>query len=162
FPRPEAASWKVDTPPWSTCNPTMAAPAIAALEVRVPPQNQDAEEAVLGAMLLSPAAITAVAEILDASDFYRHSHGLIYKTALALYERGAPVDAITVIDALEKGGDLGAADGEIRVKELAASVTATANAAHYARIVREMATLRRLINAGMEVTQLGWDRPGET
>jgi replicative DNA helicase len=128
----------------------------------VPPQNLEAEESVLGAMMLAPGAIGAVSEILDASDFYRESHAKIYRAALALYAKGEPVDAITLVDELEERGELEDAGGRVRLHELAALVPATANAAHYARIVREMATLRGLIEAGGEVARLGWERPGET
>jgi replicative DNA helicase len=127
----------------------------------IPPQNLDAEESVLGAMMLSPGAIGAVSEVLDAADFYRDSHGTIYRAALALYARGEPVDAITLVDELEQRGELEDVGGRARVHELAALVPASANAGHYARIVREMATLRGLIRAGGEVAQLGWDRLGE-
>jgi replicative DNA helicase len=127
----------------------------------VPPQNLDAEESVLGAMMLSPGAIGAVSEILDAGDFYRESHAKVYRAALALYARGEPVDAITLVDALEERSELEDAGGRVRIHELAALVPATANAAHYARIVREMATLRGLIRSGQEIARLGWERPGE-
>ncbi len=127
----------------------------------VPPQNLDAEESVLGAMMLSPGAIGAVSEILDASDFYRESHAKVYRAALALYARGEPVDAITLVDSLEERSELEDAGGRVRIHELAALVPATANAAHYARIVREMATLRGLIRSGQEIARLGWERPGE-
>jgi replicative DNA helicase len=127
----------------------------------VPPQNLDAEESVLGAMMLSPGAIGAVSEILDAGDFYRESHAKIYRAALGLYARGEPVDAITLVDELEERSELEDAGGRVRVHELAALVPAAANAAHYARIVREMATLRGLIRTGQEIARLGWERPGE-
>jgi replicative DNA helicase len=127
-----------------------------------PPQNLEAEESVLGAMLLSPGAIGAVSEVLDASDFYRESHAKMYRAALALYAKGEPVDAITLVDELEERGELENVGGRVRLHELAALVPATANAAHYARIVREMATLRGLIGAGQQIAQLGWERPGET
>src|SRR6266508_1999949 len=128
----------------------------------VPPQNLDAEESVLGAMMLSPGAIGAASEILDARDFYRESHAKIFRAALALYAKGEPVDAITLVDELEERGELEGSGGRTRIHELAALVPATANAGHYARIVREMATLRGLIRVGSEIAQLGWDRPGET
>src|SRR5918994_4999147 len=128
----------------------------------VPPQNLDAEESVLGAMMLSPGAIGAVSEALDASDFYRESHATIYRAALGLYAKGEPVDAITLVDQLEERAELEHVGGRVRLHELAALVPATANAAHYARIVREMATLRGLIAAGQQIAQLGWERPGET
>jgi replicative DNA helicase len=128
----------------------------------VPPQNLEAEESVLGAMMLAPGAIGAVSEILGAGDFYRESHAKIFRAAVALYGKGEPVDAITLVDELEQRGELEAIGGRVRVHELAALVPATANAAHYARIVKEMATLRGLIEAGAEVARLGWERPGET
>src|SRR3954463_10934104 len=127
-----------------------------------PPQNLEAEESVLGAMLLSPGAIGAVSEVLDAGDFYRESHAKIYRAALALYAKGEPVDAITLVDALEERGELEGVGGKGRIHELAALVPATSNAGHYARIVHEMATLRGLIRAGSEIARLGYDRPGET
>jgi replicative DNA helicase len=128
----------------------------------VPPQNLEAEESVLGAMLLSPTAVGAVTEILDASDFYRDSHATIYRAALALWTKGEPVDAITLADELDTRGELEGVGGPSRIAELAALVPATSNVEHYARIVKEMATLRGLVRVGSEIARLGMDRPGET
>jgi replicative DNA helicase len=94
----------------------------------VPPQNLDAEESVLGAMMLSPGAIGAVSEVLTASDFYRASHGSIYKAALDLYAKGEPVDAITLVDELERRGELEEVGGRVRINELAALVPTTSSA----------------------------------
>jgi replicative DNA helicase len=127
----------------------------------VPPQNLDAEESVLGAMMLSPGAIGAVSEVLSASDFYRESHASIYRAALDLYAKGEPVDAITLVDELERREQLEGIGGRVRIHELAALVPATSNAAHYARIVREMATLRGLVRAGQEIARLGMERQGQ-
>jgi replicative DNA helicase len=129
---------------------------------RVPPQDLDAEESVLGAMMLSPGAIAAVSEILssDGREFYRESHAKIYRAALGLYVKGEPVDAITLVDELDERGDLDAAGGKVRIHELAALVPASANAGHYAQIVREIAMLRGLIRAGGDIERLGWERPG--
>jgi replicative DNA helicase len=130
----------------------------------VPPQNLDAEESVLGAMMLSPGAIAAVSEILasDGREFYRESHAKIYRAALALYGKGEPVDAITLVDELDERGELEDVGGKVRIHELAALVPAAANAGHYARIVHESATLRGLIHVGGEIARLGWERPGDT
>jgi len=128
----------------------------------LPPQNLDAEESVLGAMLLSEAAIEAASDALDAGDFYRESHARIYRAALELYQQGQPVDAITVADKLDERGELVEVGGKERIHELAALVPATSNAGHYARIVREMATLRGLTAVGEQIQRLGWERPGET
>jgi len=140
----------------------MAQLAPVASAAPVPPQNLEAEESVLGAMMISPGAIGAVSEIVDAGDFYRESHAKIYRAALALYAKGEPVDAITLTDELEERDELDAVGGRVRLHELAALVPATANASHYARIVHETATLRGLIRVGGEIARLGWERPGET
>jgi replicative DNA helicase len=136
----------------------------ATREPQVPPQNLDAEESVLGAMMLSPGAIAAVSEVLapDGREFYRESHAKIYRGALALYAKGEPVDAITLVDELDERGELEDVGGKVRVHELAALVPASANAGHYAQIVKEAATLRGLIRVGGEIARLGWERPGET
>jgi replicative DNA helicase len=130
-------------------------------EPRVLPQHSEAEDYVLGAMLISAAAVESVAAILDADDFYRHTNGTIFRRAIELYGKGEPVDAITLTDFLDENGDLDAVGGRVRLHELAALVPAAANAPHYARIVREVSTLRGLIRVGGEVAQLGWDRNGE-
>ena len=140
----------------------MAHPAPALSVAPVPPQNLDAEESVLGAMMLSPGAIGAVSEVVAAGDFYRESHGTVYRAALGLYAKGEPVDAITLVDELDRLGQIDGVGGAERIHELAALVPATSNAAHYARIVHEMATLRGLIRAGNDIARLGFDRPGET
>ncbi|MGH3022483.1 MAG: replicative DNA helicase [Gaiellaceae bacterium] len=136
----------------------------AVREPQVPPQNLDAEESALGAMMLSTGAIAAVSEVLsaDGREFYRESHAKVYRAALALYAKGEPVDAITLVDELDERGELEDAGGKVRVHELAALVPASANAGHYAQIVKESATLRGLIRAGGEIARLGWERPGET
>jgi replicative DNA helicase len=136
----------------------------AVREPQVPPQNLDAEESVLGAMMLSTGAIAAVSEVLsgDGREFYRESHAKVYRAALALYTKGEPVDAITLVDQLDERGELEDAGGKVRVHELAALVPASANAGHYAQIVKESATLRGLIRVGGEIARLGWERPGET
>src|SRR5579862_7215054 len=140
----------------------MPPPAQALATAPIPPQNLDAEESVLGAMMLSSAAIEAVSEVIDAGDFYRASHAKIYLAALDLYQHGQPVDAITIADKLDERGELEEVGGKERIHELAALVPATSNAGHYARIVREMATLRGLTRVGEQIQRLGWERPGET
>ncbi|HUC34486.1 MAG TPA: replicative DNA helicase [Gaiellaceae bacterium] len=143
---------------------TNGTPGALLEDALVPPQNRDAEESVLGAMMLSPGAIAAVSEILtsDGREFYRESHAKIYRAALGLYAKGEPVDAITLADELDERGELENVGGKLRIHELASLAPTTANAHHYAQIVRETATLRGLIRAGGEIAQLGWDRPGET
>src|ERR1700722_236212 len=95
----------------------------------LPPQNLEAEEYVLGAMMLSAHAIEAVSEIVDTQDFYRDSHATIYRTALELFQQGRPVDAITLADKLDEGGELEQVGGKERIREIATLVPATSNAA---------------------------------
>ena len=140
---------------------TELARASERLSAIVPPQNLEAEESVLGAMLLSPTAVGTVSEILVASDFYRESHAKVYRASLALWGKGEPVDAITLANELDERSELEAVGGQTRVAELAALVPSTSNVEHYARIVKEMATLRGLVRAGQEITRLGQERPGE-
>ena len=121
---------------WSPSNPAAdllesprmslaPAPTPASVPGAVPPQNLEAEESVLGAMMLSPNAIAAVSEILDASDFYRESHAKIYRAALQLYGKNEPVDAITLTNELEQRGELEDVGGRVRLHELARLVPAT-------------------------------------
>lgn len=111
-------------------------------------------------MLLSPRAIDEVAQIVDAQDFYRGSHAKIYRAALALHQLGQPVDAITVADRLDELGQLTDVGGPERIHEIAALVPAAGNAAHYARIVVEMAQLRQLADVGEQIQRLAWERDG--
>lgn len=129
----------------------------------VPPQNLEAEESVLGAVMLTPNAIAAVRRHLsdDGREFYRDSHARIYRAAVNLYDRGDPVDAITLTDELQERGDLDQVGGRIRLHELAALVPASANVTHYAKIVAGCSTLRDLIRTGSEIARLGWERPGD-
>src|SRR4051794_14470503 len=139
----------------------MSSPSLPPHNAPLPLQNLDAEESVLGAMMLSESAIEATSNEIDAGDFYRESHAKIYRAALELYQQGQPVDAITVADKLDERGELEEVGGKQRIHEIATLVPATSNARHYARIVREMATLRGLTVVGEGIQRLGWDRPGE-
>ena len=112
-------------------------------------------------MLLSPTAVGTVSEILGAADFYRESHAKIFRAALGLWGKGEPVDAITLANELDERSELETIGGQAKVAELAALVPSTSNVEHYARIVKEMATLRGLVRAGQEITRLGQERPGE-
>jgi replicative DNA helicase len=121
--------------------------------VAVPPQNIEAEESVLGAMLLAEAAVDAVmVDVhLRTEDFYRDSHRLIYGAIRRLSEKSAGVDPLTVSAELEQQGQLEAAGGKAYVYQLASSVPTAGNARHYARLVQEQALLRRLLNFSQSV-----------
>ncbi|MDN5767769.1 MAG: replicative DNA helicase [Humibacillus sp.] len=127
---------------------------------RLPPQDVGAEQSVLGGMLLSKDAIADCVEQLKGTDFYRPAHELIYDAVLDLYGRGEPADAITVSDELTKRGDLTRIGGQAYLHQLIASVPTAANAGYYAEIVAERAVLRRLVEAGTRIVQLGYAQGG--
>jgi replicative DNA helicase len=123
---------------------------------RTPPQDVAAEQCVLGGMLLSKDAIADVIEILRSPDFYRPAHLTIYEAILDLYGRGEPADAITVAAALADAGVLAKVGGAPYLHTLISTVPTAANASYYARIVAERAVLRRLVEAGTRIAQLGY------
>ncbi len=129
---------------------------------RTPPQDVAAEQCVLGGMLLSKDAIADVVEILRTGDFYRPNHGVIFDAILDLYGRGEPADAVTLAAAMHDAGNLARAGGAPYLHTLIASVPTAANAAYYAKIVSERAVLRRLIEAGTRIVQLGYGAGRET
>lgn len=127
---------------------------------RLPPQDLHAEESVLGGMLLSKDAIADCVEVLRGLDFYRPQHESIYEAILDLYGRGEPADAITVADELTKRGDLARIGGQAYLHQLISRVPTAANAGYYAQIVAERATLRRLVEAGTRIVQMGYGSGG--
>jgi replicative DNA helicase len=128
---------------------------------RTPPQDLIAEQSVLGGMLLSKDAIADVIEIIRDRDFYRPAHELIYDAIIDLYGRGEPADAVTVSAELSKRGDIARAGGAPYLHTLISSVPTAANAGYYAKIVREHAIMRRLVEAGTKIVQYGYTTEGE-
>jgi replicative DNA helicase len=128
---------------------------------RVPPHNLQAEESLLGAMLLSRDAIAAAVELCGADDFYKPAHGHVYEAVCSLYSQGEPADPVTVADELRRAGLLDAIGGPATLISLQANTPATANAGRYARIVEEHALLRRLIGVANEIAELGYAVPDD-
>jgi len=127
----------------------------------VPPQDLASEQSVLGAMLLSKDAIADVIETLREVDFYKPAHATIYGAILDIYGRGEPADAITISNYLTKQGALSNVGGAAYLHTLVASVPTAANASYYARIVTESAILRRLVEAGTRIAQMGYSGDAE-
>ena len=123
---------------------------------RTPPHDVAAEQCVLGGMLLSKDAISDVIEVIRPTDHYRPAHQLIHEAVLDLYGRGEPADAITVANELTRRGEIARVGGGPYLHTLIASVPTAANAGYYARIVRERAILRRLVEAGTRIVQFGY------
>lgn len=128
---------------------------------RTMPHDDDAEQSVLGGMMLSKDAIADVVEVLRGDDFYKPAHELIYDAIITLYGHGQPADVITVTDELTKRGELTRAGGVAYLHTLVASVPTAANAGFYAEIVRERAILRGLVEAGTRIVQMGYSADGE-
>ena len=123
---------------------------------RQPPQDLAAEQSVLGGMLMSKDAIADVIEALRSGDFYKPAHTLVFDAVLNLYSRGEPADAITVASELDKAGSLSRVGGAVYLHTLMATVPTAANAGFYAQIVAEKEILRRLVEAGTRIVQLGY------
>jgi replicative DNA helicase len=123
---------------------------------RLPPQNTEAEEAVLGALLIDPDAVIRLATILRPEDFYREKHGWIYDCMLSLHEHREPVDFLTVCDELDRRGQLNEAGGRAFITSLINAVPTSIHAEHYARIVERTAVRRRLIDAAGQIAVLAY------
>jgi replicative DNA helicase len=128
---------------------------------RTPPHDIIAERCVLGGMLLSRDAIADVIETISPVDHYRPAHQIVHEVILDLYGRGEPADAVTVAAELAKRGEIARVGGADYLHTLIASVPTAANAGYYARIVRERAILRRLVEVGTRIVQLGYTGDAE-
>ena len=125
---------------------------------RVPPHNLEAEESLLGAMLLSRDAITAAIEhLVESADFYKPAHGHIFEAIQSLHGHGEPADPVTVAEELRRADLLDPIGGRSTLLNLQVATPASANAGHYARIVNELALLRRLIGVAGDIAEMGYD-----
>ena len=128
--------------------------------IKVPPQNLEAEQAVLGAMMLEPEAGSSVFEMLQPEDFYRDNHRLIFSAIRDLFEKGDPIDLVSVAEILRQQGRLEQVGGISTISEIARSVPSAANVEYYAKLVTEKALLRQLIRATSSILERGYE-PGE-
>ncbi|MBN1353865.1 MAG: replicative DNA helicase [Candidatus Omnitrophica bacterium] len=133
------------------------APIAKEVVEKVPPQNTEAEIAVLGSMLLDKEAIGRAIEFLDASSFYKNSHAKIFLTIINLYDKDKAVDIVTLTEELRKDGTLEEVGGHVYIASIAASIPTSANINHYAKIVREKAVLRHLISTATQIVSESYD-----
>ena len=153
--------WGPPTRPGATARrPTSPVESPRSAGDRTPPQDNAAEQSVLGSMLLSKDAIADVVETLKGVDFYRPAHEVIHDAIIDLYGRGEPADPITVAAELQKRGELQRIGGAPYLHTLSANVPIAANAGYYAEIVRDKAVLRRLVEAGTRIAAAGLRRRG--
>ena len=128
---------------------------------RTPPHDLLAEQSAIGGMLLSKDAVADVIESVRAADFYMPKHEIIFDAILSLYSHGEPTDVIAVTDELLKSGELTRAGGADYLHTLTGLVPTAANAGYYSTIVAEKAVLRRLVEAGTRIVQMGYASEGE-
>jgi replicative DNA helicase len=129
---------------------------------RVPPHNLEAEESLLGAMMLSKDAIAAALEApVRSEDFYKPAHGHLFEAIQSLYTAAQPVDPVTVAEELRRADLLDSVGGKGAILRIQAGTPSAANAAHYARIVEEHALLRRLIGVAGEISEMGYEMPDD-
>ncbi|AEX42976.1 replicative DNA helicase [Corynebacterium diphtheriae] len=131
--------------------------AMASTEFRQPPHDAEAEQGVLGAMLLSPQTVIDTVELLVAEDFYRPAHQLIFEAIVGLFSDNKEIDPVIVAARLDRNNDLERVGGAPYLHTLISSVPTAANARYYAEIVAEKSLLRQLVNAGTRVVQLGYE-----
>ena len=124
---------------------------------KVPPNDVEAEQAIIGSMLTDRDAVISAVEVLKDDDFYREDNKIIYEAILNLYNRSEPIDIITVKSELESMGKLDQVGGLEYLAELPEKVPTTANAMKYIKIVEEKSTLRQLIKTANEIIELGYN-----
>ena len=125
---------------------------------KVPPQNIETEQSLLGALLLDKDGIIKVADLISAEDFYKEIHKNIYEAMKQLYEKREPIDLISVSAKLDSKGQLEAVGGRSYLTSLANLVPTSSHIVHYAKVVQSKSTLRRLLQASAEITELGYDQ----
>lgn len=125
--------------------------------LRMPPHSIDAEESVLGSLMLDKDAVTRIADFLKSEDFYRDTHATIYECMVELYENREPIDVLSVSNRLEEQSKLDSIGGAASLASLLNSVPSATNVVHYAKLVQKKATLRRLIAAGTDIAEMGYD-----
>lgn len=128
---------------------------------RLPPQSTEAEESVLGAILIDRDVVVEIAEFLRPEDFYRQANAVIYRAVLELFERREPIDIVTVSEGLERMGELDAVGGRAYLSSLANQTPTAVHAVQYARIIERKAVLRNLISAAGKIAGIGYEDPAE-
>lgn len=140
-------------------NDSRRAPLDTSRLQRIPPYNIEAEESLLGAMLISRDAVASVLEIVKSDDFYRRQNQAIFDAVLELYSKGEPADPITIADHLKKKGTLEEVGGKTFIHSLISNIPLAANAEYYGRIVRNHSILRKLIYAATDIATMGYEVP---
>jgi replicative DNA helicase len=128
---------------------------------KVPPQSIEAEQSVLGSLMIDKNAIIKIADLVNEDDFYKNSHGKIYKTMLYLYEHHEPIDLLSLSNRLKETGEMEQIGGRSYLASLANAVPTAANIVHYAKIVAKKSVLRKLIDNASQIVSAAYDETGE-
>lgn len=129
---------------------------------RIPPHNLEAEQSLLGALLIDKQAIIKIADKVDADDFYKDSHGIVYDAMVDLYSKREPIDLLSLANRLDEADNLEKIGGRTFLTSLANIVPTSSNVVHYAEIVKKKATLRRLITASAKINELAFEESEDT
>ena len=124
---------------------------------RIPPYNLEAEQSVLGAMLIEKEVVPIVFEMIKSNDFYKENHKEIYEAMQDLFEKDQPIDLVTITEQLKIRNTLEEIGGLEYLTSIAASLPTTANVRYYAKIVEEKSILRKLINASSEISRMSYE-----
>lgn len=159
-----AASGSVTPKNWSPdrMNTNLALTGDRTAKHRLPPHTLEAEQNILGAVLIDPEAMVKISDKLASDDFYREDHKIMYEHMLQLYEKRRPIDMLTLTDALESSKKLALIGGASYIATLTSMVNSSVNIAHHADMVRNKAMLRKLISAGSRIADLGYQEDQET
>lgn len=128
---------------------------------KIPPQNLEAENAVLGALLIDKEAITKIADSLTPNEFYKNANKTIYEAIIELYSKKEPIDILSLSSKLEEKKQLDQTGGRTYLAELANSVPTSSNISHYAKLVREQAVLRKLLTTSAEIEKMAYENEGK-
>ena len=128
---------------------------------KIPPQNIEAEQSVLGSLMIDKNAIIKIADLVNEDDFYKNSHGKIYKTMLYLYEHHEPIDLLSLSNRLKETDEMEKIGGQSYLASLANAVPTAANIVHYAKIVAKKSVLRKLIDNASQIISNAYDETGE-
>ncbi|MEK7665572.1 MAG: replicative DNA helicase [Patescibacteria group bacterium] len=129
---------------------------------RIPPQNLEAEQSLLGCLLIDPEALIKIADLLHADDFYKDAHRIMFEAVMDLYAKHEPIDLLSLGNRLEEKNQLQSIGGRSAIAELTNTIATAGNVVHYAKIIQKKATLRRLLSAASKIAELGYNEEEDT
>src|SRR3989344_8750974 len=139
----------------------MASDPIVRKQIRVPPQNIEAEKAFLGSIMLRPEAMNEIIDIISPAVFYAAKHAVIFKTMLGLFGKNQPIDLLSVSSRLKETNELDQIGGMSYLTEIVGTVPSASNVRHYAELIQKKYLLRRLIDTSDKISELGYEEAAD-